>query len=820
FSASIPVLDASAQDLESLQVALASAADFERSGIERADYLSSLTLKLESGAGGTRVQLSSAQTDHEPFLNFLVEARWQGGRLQREYTVLLDPPNLQANQPAAASAMPATAAAVVEPVAPTATPAPTEPPALEPYAASPPVPSQPAPPRAAALSRKAEIDEAATTSATSTKTYGPVDPQETLWSIAGKLKPDAATTDQILLALYQANPGAFDHGRFNGLMRGATLTVPTDDQIEALAPAAASARVAQLRRGGRLASDSGDAAELAAPAVPAKKAKAAKAAAEPSAGTADATAAPAPQMPSAAAASATPVPAPLHHDAGPSATSGSAAGASTAAPPAAPAASSVLPTGPAEPTNPPTPASASVNTNATPPANSAAPITPPAEPVTAPVEPVTAPSPSNTDASTTAGDTASSAAATTAAVPNKAALAPAPAPKVSLVDDFRLPLLAIVVVLLVGFLGWRMTREKESAPSAFPPLAPKLPVAPTTTVADPESSRTPSPAAGFGKQPVGTAPHAIESAAALMSKAKPATVPLANAPAKTVADVDLTSQLQAQTVAVNLDANDPLAEADFHLAYGLNDEAATLLRRAIEKEPLRKDLRIKLAETYFRAGKMVEFQQTALALRGQIAAADWHKLAEMGRQIAPQIGAFREDDAIAPVVAESVRAEPAAITPVPQATLLDFNLDEPAAAAGVAAPASRPAESNNLIDFDLDAALSNFGQKPAPAELAAAPTPEIDAKPSDLSPAAAPLPAAAEPVAEFKLEDLDLSQSFPDSKVLTSEDETSTKLDLARAYADMGDNEAATGLLNEVIAVGSGAQKLEAEALAKRLHAA
>ena len=37
--------------------------------------------------------------------------------------------------------------------------------------------------------------------------------------------------------------------------------------------------------------------------------------------------------------------------------------------------------------------------------------------------------------------------------------------------------------------------------------------------------------------------------------------------------------------AVNLDQGDPLAEADFHMAYGLYDQAADLIRIAISREP-------------------------------------------------------------------------------------------------------------------------------------------------------------------------------------------------------------------------------------------
>ena len=44
-------------------------------------------------------------------------------------------------------------------------------------------------------------------------------------------------------------------------------------------------------------------------------------------------------------------------------------------------------------------------------------------------------------------------------------------------------------------------------------------------------------------------------------------------------------------------------------------------------------------------------------------------------------------------------------------------------------------------------------------------------------------------------------------------DEIATKLDLARAYVDMGDSEGAKEILKEVIAEGNDEQKAEAQAL-------
>src|SRR5437762_7322812 len=62
--------------------------------------------------------------------------------------------------------------------------------------------------------------------------------------------------------------------------------------------------------------------------------------------------------------------------------------------------------------------------------------------------------------------------------------------------------------------------------------------------------------------------------------------------------------------AINLDQGDPLAEADFHMAYGLYDQAADLIRIAIGREPARRDLRLKLLEVFFVWGNKEQFLQT------------------------------------------------------------------------------------------------------------------------------------------------------------------------------------------------------------------
>jgi pilus assembly protein FimV len=90
---------------------------------------------------------------------------------------------------------------------------------------------------------------------------------------------------------------------------------------------------------------------------------------------------------------------------------------------------------------------------------------------------------------------------------------------------------------------------------------------------------------------------------------------------------------------INLDQGDPLAEADFHMAYGLYDQAADLVRLAASREPERRDLKLKLAEVFFVWGNRDEFLKSARELHrsvGDSAAGEWEKIVIMGKQIAPE----------------------------------------------------------------------------------------------------------------------------------------------------------------------------------------
>jgi len=158
-------------------------------------------------------------------------------------------------------------------------------------------------------------------------------------------------------------------------------------------------------------------------------------------------------------------------------------------------------------------------------------------------------------------------------------------------------------------------------------------------------------------------------------------------------------------------------------------------------------------------------------------------------------------------------------TPAPgaePAAAMDFDLDIGGgeAAAPAAAPAETPAAEEAPLDFDIG------GLEPAPSAVAPmgeAPKEEKSAFDFDLSgldfPSTTKIEAPAAPAPEaapsLDLADLDLGE--PAAPAVN--DGVSTKLELAKAYLEIGDKDGAREILNEVAKEGSAAQQEEAQKL-------
>jgi len=229
--AEIELLSAAPEELDNLAVAMASQETFERYGLDRPHYLQDVHFEIvrSGSAEGNYVSVTSSSPITEPFLTFLVEATWARGRLLREYTVLLDPPTFA--PPAAAQTQPAVTAP--QRSAPTDSarierqPQP-QPAAREPERQARPVPAPPQrtqpEPQASAPDESYYYDR---------QTGGDyvVSRGQTLWGIASRFRPGSGQTmNQTMLAIYEANPDAFG-GNINHLRAGASLTIPSPDDI-------------------------------------------------------------------------------------------------------------------------------------------------------------------------------------------------------------------------------------------------------------------------------------------------------------------------------------------------------------------------------------------------------------------------------------------------------------------------------------------------------------------------------------------------------------------------------------------------------------
>ena len=247
--AEIVLLSATPDELTNLTVRLASVDTFERYDLDRPLYLTNLEFELviSGTVTGSVVRVTSSDPVAEPFITFLVEAVWSRGRLLREYTLLLDPPTF-ALPPVTQTTQAITAPTRVtqadrgqiqRPAPQPAAPQPAAP--QQPPAAESPAQDSPVTPPPAAADTSPAVDE----SSFDTQAGGDIVVQrgDTLWSISQRMRPDSRlTVNQMMLAIYEANPQAFG-GSSNVLSAGASLRIPSTDEVFRIARGDALAEV-------------------------------------------------------------------------------------------------------------------------------------------------------------------------------------------------------------------------------------------------------------------------------------------------------------------------------------------------------------------------------------------------------------------------------------------------------------------------------------------------------------------------------------------------------------------------------------------------
>ena len=100
-SADIALVDVGGLEEGELSVSLATADEFSRAGVERVLFLNNLKFTPVLRGNRSVIRVTSSKAVKEPFLDFVVQLNQPNGRLLREYTVLIDPPDAEAVDPVA-----------------------------------------------------------------------------------------------------------------------------------------------------------------------------------------------------------------------------------------------------------------------------------------------------------------------------------------------------------------------------------------------------------------------------------------------------------------------------------------------------------------------------------------------------------------------------------------------------------------------------------------------------------------------------------------------------------------------------------------------
>ena len=205
---------ASPEELSSLTAKLAPHSAFRDAGIELMPALTGLRFNVVKNKGQSVLRLSTDVPLNEPFLHFLVELNWSSGRVIREYTFLLDPPEmLQVAKPAS----------VVTPVVPQGQS----------------IKVQPVPSRAAPVVEAPSPASVPVQGGKASAVDYQVKSGDTLGKIARETRPEGVTLDQMLVALFNNNRDAFDGNNMNRLRAGRILKVPDAADVATVVPAEA-----------------------------------------------------------------------------------------------------------------------------------------------------------------------------------------------------------------------------------------------------------------------------------------------------------------------------------------------------------------------------------------------------------------------------------------------------------------------------------------------------------------------------------------------------------------------------------------------------
>ena len=234
-AAEIDIVGATSTELTELRAAVADRETFLHYGADRPGFLSSTTFKVTQDSQGRPVlAVRSSESFTEPVVNFLVDLHWHNGEMIRQYTLLLDPPGFAASMPAAPSIPAATAETAA--IAATAVIAATSVPAG---------------------------DQGAGRKTTHIKIGAKATLRGIAWRVGERSESDL---QRMMIAIFRANPSAFD-GNINRMRRGAVLAIPARAELAEISKTEAKREVQAQMSAWRSHTPAGDAASQSAAAA-------------------------------------------------------------------------------------------------------------------------------------------------------------------------------------------------------------------------------------------------------------------------------------------------------------------------------------------------------------------------------------------------------------------------------------------------------------------------------------------------------------------------------------------------------------------------
>ena len=246
----------------------------------------------------------------------------------------------------------------------------------------------------------------------------------------------------------------------------------------------------------------------------------------------------------------------------------------------------------------------------------------------------------------------------------------------------------------------------------------------------------------------------------------------------------------------------PLREDGGAGAIAESDEEQAL-RDQLEHDPANLGLHLELLSLLYAERNVSAFEYAAETMHMHVTdphQPEWLETKAMGQELAPHNALFSDGAAaMSAYDDEAITARHATATPFDNDDVFAQHYEEPVAPHHEPLTPPPATHANTAFDFDLDAA-------PAPkATTATEPPFAFDNLP--------PIDFGKEAQHEFEAAAPAPAPLPVDEDEFAGEDGVGTKLDLAKAYLDMGDPEGARSMLEEVLSEGNDSQKGEARRL-------